>query len=264
MNTLGETIAALRKKQGLTQEALANLIGVSAQSVSKWENNTNMPDISLLPLLADLFSCRIDDLFGREGTKNRGDSNRALDNCCEAVLEETFCAFRSKTLSEEEMTEYRKALRENDNQRSAIFNRHGIVYYREKLGALLLKKPEEGWYSLLENKEAENVIRLLGDGDFRKVLAEICRSRTYTFTLSSLCCRCEIQDSASLEEKLKECQLFDIKTVDVDGSRLTIYDVVYFARLAMLYTVLDCAAEYAEYKEMYTCCVMCGMKELLG
>lgn len=35
MNTIGETIATLRKKQGLTQEALANLIGVSAQSVSK-------------------------------------------------------------------------------------------------------------------------------------------------------------------------------------------------------------------------------------
>ncbi|MDE7248453.1 MAG: helix-turn-helix domain-containing protein [Lachnospiraceae bacterium] len=65
MNTIGETIATLRKKQGLTQEALANLIGVSAQSVSKWENNTNMPDISLLPLLADIFSCRIDDLFNR-------------------------------------------------------------------------------------------------------------------------------------------------------------------------------------------------------
>lgn len=263
MNTIGETIAVLRKKQNLTQEALANLIGVSAQSVSKWENNTNMPDISLLPLLADLFSCRIDDLFGRGGTKNRGDSNRTLDNCCETVLEEIFCAFEPETCSEK-MTEHKKTLRENDNQRSGIFNEHGIVYYREKLGALLLKRPEEGWHSLLENKEAEDILRLLGDRDFRKALAEICRNRTYTFTLNSLCRRCEIQDEALLEEKLKASQLFSIKTVDVDGSQLTIYDAVNTTRLAMLYTVLDCAAEYAEYKDIYTCFIGCDMDRLLG
>lgn len=38
MSTIGENIAALRKKRNLTQEAMADLIGVSAQSVSKWEN----------------------------------------------------------------------------------------------------------------------------------------------------------------------------------------------------------------------------------
>lgn len=264
MNTIGETIASLRKKQGLTQEALANLIGVSAQSVSKWENNTNMPDISLLPLLADIFSCRIDDLFNRGGTRNRGDSrNRVLYNCCEAVQEEIFYAFGPETCREK-MTEYKKTLRENDNQRSAILNEHGIVYYRDKLGALLLKTPKEGWHSLLENKEAEDVIRLLGDRDFRKALAEICRSRTYTFTLNSLCRCCEIQDGALLEEKLKESQLFNIKTVDVDGSCLTIYAAVNHARLTMLYTILDCAAEYAEYKDMYTFLIGCDMEGMLG
>ena len=55
MNLLGENIAALRKEKGMTQEALASEIGVSAQAVSKWENNTNMPDIQILPILADLF-----------------------------------------------------------------------------------------------------------------------------------------------------------------------------------------------------------------
>ena len=66
MEHFGENITLLRKKKGFTQEALAGLIGVSAQSVSKWENSTNMPDISLLPVLADIFQCSIDALFGRE------------------------------------------------------------------------------------------------------------------------------------------------------------------------------------------------------
>ena len=41
---IGAKIAALRKKQGITQEALAEQVGVSAQAVSKWENGWNLPD----------------------------------------------------------------------------------------------------------------------------------------------------------------------------------------------------------------------------
>lgn len=141
MKTIGETIAALRKKQGLTQEALAGLIGVSAQSVSRWENNTNMPDISLLPLLADLFGCRVDDLFGRGSAGGRA-SGRVLEHCCSTVLEEIFRAFDPET-SGEKMSEYKKALKENRGRSSAIFNEHGMVYHRETLGALLLKRPEK-------------------------------------------------------------------------------------------------------------------------
>lgn len=65
MSTLGENIAALRKNKGITQEKLAETIGISPQSVSKWENDISMPDISLLPVLADIFSVSIDALLGK-------------------------------------------------------------------------------------------------------------------------------------------------------------------------------------------------------
>ena len=64
--TLGTNIMRLRKEAGLTQEQLANALGISYQAVSKWENGVSCPDISTLPLLADLFSVSIDSLFGRE------------------------------------------------------------------------------------------------------------------------------------------------------------------------------------------------------
>ena len=47
----------------MTQEELADKLGVSFQAVSKWENAQSAPDISLLPLLAETFRCTIDDLF---------------------------------------------------------------------------------------------------------------------------------------------------------------------------------------------------------
>lgn len=49
MNNIGERIAQLRKNNGFTQEVLANTLGVSPRTVSKWETGTTMPDILLLP-----------------------------------------------------------------------------------------------------------------------------------------------------------------------------------------------------------------------
>ena len=64
MKTLGEKIADLRKERGITQENLAGTIGVSPQAISKWENNATMPDIMLLPIIADTLGVTIDELFG--------------------------------------------------------------------------------------------------------------------------------------------------------------------------------------------------------
>ena len=60
---LGKKISQLRFKAGLTQEQLAEKLGIGAQSVSKWENQVAMPDITALPLLAEIFGVQIDDLF---------------------------------------------------------------------------------------------------------------------------------------------------------------------------------------------------------
>ena len=60
---LGKKIRQLRFKAELTQEQLAEKLGISAQSVSKWENAAAMPDITSLPLLAEIFGVSIDDLF---------------------------------------------------------------------------------------------------------------------------------------------------------------------------------------------------------
>ena len=59
----GSRIKALRLSRSMTQEQLAQKLGVSAQAVSKWESGTNMPDILILPDLSVIFGVTIDDLF---------------------------------------------------------------------------------------------------------------------------------------------------------------------------------------------------------
>ena len=61
--TLGKRIAALRHEKGLKQDELAEKLGVSAQAVSKWENDQTCPDISLLPLLAKTLGVSVDELL---------------------------------------------------------------------------------------------------------------------------------------------------------------------------------------------------------
>ena len=63
---LAETLKALRKGKDLTQEEAAERLGVSAQSVSKWERGDTFPDITLLPALANLYQVSVDTLIGME------------------------------------------------------------------------------------------------------------------------------------------------------------------------------------------------------
>lgn len=60
---LGTIIRSLRSERGMTQEELANQLGVSYQAVSKWETNTTLPDIALLPQIALFFGITMDELF---------------------------------------------------------------------------------------------------------------------------------------------------------------------------------------------------------
>ena len=60
---IGLKIRELRKKRGITQERLAEYLTVSAQAVSKWENGTALPDITLVPKLSAFFGVSTDELF---------------------------------------------------------------------------------------------------------------------------------------------------------------------------------------------------------
>ena len=62
--SMGKRIMQLRKEKGYTQEQLAEMMGVSAQAVSKWENDVSCPDISILPMLAEKLGVSTDELLG--------------------------------------------------------------------------------------------------------------------------------------------------------------------------------------------------------
>lgn len=105
---LGQKIRELRRRDGRTQEALAEAIGVTSQAVSRWEANGGYPDMEMIPSIANYFGITIDELFGyhndREskidtiinkiesfGIQSRGD-DEWVDECL-AILREGLAEF---------------------------------------------------------------------------------------------------------------------------------------------------------------------------
>ena len=76
---LGTKIRELRKKKGLTQEQLANALGLSPQAVSKWEIEASYPDMTLIPVLANFFDVSLDVLFDFDITKKQQKIDEILD-----------------------------------------------------------------------------------------------------------------------------------------------------------------------------------------
>lgn len=75
---LGEKIRTLRKQKNISQEVLAQYLGVTFQAVSKWENGDNLPDVTLIPAIAIFFEVSTDELFDF----NRLETEQKVQQAC--------------------------------------------------------------------------------------------------------------------------------------------------------------------------------------
>ncbi len=97
MEKIGQIICTYRKLNGISQEELAGIVGVSAGAVSKWERDISLPDLDVLCSLADYFQITVDELLGRKKRKitdvqfeNEREANRyyvalELIECCKPL-----------------------------------------------------------------------------------------------------------------------------------------------------------------------------------
>ena len=78
----GKLIAELRKKQGLTQQQLADKLNLSNKTISKWESGNGSPDISNLPVLAEVLGISVDELLKGELNNPEADTNPDIPKDC--------------------------------------------------------------------------------------------------------------------------------------------------------------------------------------
>ena len=94
----GENLKKLRKSKELTQEALADFLGMSFQAISKWERGETYPDITMLPTIASFFGVSVDSLLGADMIEQEKRINE-------------YCENYSRLLSEDRIAEARDMLK---------------------------------------------------------------------------------------------------------------------------------------------------------
>ena len=129
--SIGFNIKRLRREKGITQEQLAEYLGISSRAISQWECDRTSPDITLLPALCHIFNVSSDELLGIDILKNNEEIKKYLDNardlCHQGKWEEYTAILREankkfprdykimQTLAEAIVNEYsRKAIKEYD------------------------------------------------------------------------------------------------------------------------------------------------------
>ncbi|MBQ2967528.1 MAG: helix-turn-helix domain-containing protein [Clostridia bacterium] len=103
---IGEQIKKLRREKDLTQEEVANHLGVSFQSVSKWERGEGYPDITMLPALSHYFQISVDELLGVDDTQKQKKYNE---------INEIWLQNNKKGLNFENVTLMRESLKNFPN-----------------------------------------------------------------------------------------------------------------------------------------------------
>lgn len=138
--TIGKNIAELRKNSGMTQEQLADTLGVSSQTISKWENEVTMPDIMLLPVIAGCFDITVDELYG--GTKPKENQQTVdFDNIPEilydAIIELTQRGWTDDKDIEAKAEIMKAYLAENRQVKTATFsNKNGAIIATSEISLL--------------------------------------------------------------------------------------------------------------------------------
>lgn len=96
--TIGENIRNFRKKNDLTQEAFADRLGVTYQSVSRWENGATYPDLELIPAIAEILAVTVDELLGIPQIEKEKRAIETFDELRRECLKEDYDADKIITL----------------------------------------------------------------------------------------------------------------------------------------------------------------------
>ncbi len=223
--TIGKNIAELRKNSGMTQEQLAETLGVSSQSVSKWENDTTMPDIMLLPAIAGCFNITVDELYGGRKPKEKRqavDYDEIPETLYDTIIELTqrgwVDSVEEKNIDEEKAK--MKAYLAGDRRvKTATFStKNGAVIATSEIGLLHRGRANAEQLTL---QGIGRVLEILSKPAVRQIFAYETEHMTEYVTAAYAAKKCALS-SEEAEEALKlltEIHVNHVKEVMLDEDR---------------------------------------------
>lgn len=255
MTTIGTKIAELRRAKTMTQEELAGIIGVSSQSISKWENNVTMPDILLLPLIADTFGITIDGLFRDAPPADThwlrfDEVPEAAHTAIVRSMAEAFKRCEEEVCTEEKVSGWVRELLDAyaaENCATAVYTDRGeIAYATEGLGLVIRRRGENGMDDLLGDEKISLILKALASEDVRRLLALVMKNSDVKYTVPSLAKKLGIGegDAEAAADTLVGLRLMAAETLALaDEGCIALYSAVHAAHIGLIYGILACASE---------------------
>ena len=248
MSQLSQTLSTLRKKNNLTQEEFGAKLGVSAQSVSKWENSISMPDICLLPMIAETLDVSIDELFDIENPSFK----KITDDFPKEIHKDIFkniAAWFDETDVSDILTKYDDEKLED--AASVVFTRKGAVFENSAIGIVFPQSPEEARV-LLEDEEAISFLLLLSDSSVHTILHYLVKTKQFT-TVASLSNKCGMSEEEvhTALTKLQKYQLVTCQTIDLEDETLEVFRIQRSHVLLFVYAIMEIARHASKPNDRY-------------
>ncbi len=179
---IGKNIAKYRKRRHMTQEELGAVIGVSNQAVSKWELQSSLPDVTLLPDICQALGITLDALYGMEQAEP---PRIAADDFPQKSYENLFRLFmdnsklrfeRCPDSSEAKLAWYLSALKDDARMLLCISDTAGATFISESFSFVDSAYKSHGSEDIFTEAQLAKLLTKLADKNLRRVLAFLYRS----------------------------------------------------------------------------------------
>ena len=208
--SIGKNIAKYRKSKGFTQEELGAKLGVTNQSVSKWESEVSMPDVMLLPQIASILEVSLEDLYGiaRNPEKISVSADDFPSMCHQKLID--FFYYGTNMQFAQKLT--------NGFRNACLSNTRGAIVVNEDFAFIDKSYKGEGSECVIQSKGSDDyTLMYLTDRNLRKVFYyqyktafERSKESDTEFTFD------EIMSGCNLTEGETVCALHNLKEIGIN------------------------------------------------
>ena len=225
--SIGKNIAKYRKAKGLTQEELGAKLGVTNQAVSKWESEVSMPDVMLLPEIANALNITLDDLYGiaKEPEKISCSADDFPAFCHQKLIElfyyNTKMRFTHIGSSDKEQLEFQIKKLMQGCRIGCLSNTQGAIVTTEDFSFIDNTYKAVNSENVIKSQADDYTLMYLTDKNFRKVFYyqyktafERSKENNTEFTFDEIMTGCNLteDETAAALRLLKDTRINEVYT----------------------------------------------------
>ena len=258
--SIGKNIAKYRKAKGLTQEELGAKLGVTNQAVSKWESEVSMPDVMLLPEIANALNITLDDLYGiaKEPEKISCSADEFPAFCHQKLIElfyyNTKMRFTHIGSSDKEQLEFQIKKLMQGCRIGCLSNTQGAIVTTEDFSFIDNTYKAVNSENVIKSQADDYTLMYMNDKNFRKVFYyqyktafERSKENNTEFTFDEIMTGCNLteDETAAALRLLKDTRINEVYTDTATKTKKYVFLISNALYAHAIYKLADLLSEDA-------------------